>query len=108
MRALVERQTATAKDDWGAVAAPAFTSIGDALPCFVWSDRASEVTDGRKNAEIETYRAMFALGADLRPRDQIASVTDRQGNEVLPGRLEVLGPVQRKHTHLECTLRRIA
>jgi hypothetical protein len=51
--------------------------------------------------------ALFALDADLLPRDVIASVADRRGMEVLPGRLEVIGADQRKHTHRNATLRRI-
>jgi hypothetical protein len=85
-----------------------FQSTGDPLPCFVWSNssRASWST-AQKIAMIEQLRAMFALGADVLADDEIASVTDRAGTEIIPGRLQVMGPVQRKHTHLEAALRRI-
>lgn len=107
MRAAIERDTATAKDAWGNPVEPIFASTGDPLPCFVWSISARQVMDGGKTAEIENLRAMFALNADVQPGDEIAQVTDRRGTVLLPGRLRVEAPVQRKHSHLEAGLRRI-
>jgi hypothetical protein len=107
MRALLERNVAVASDSWGQPVAADFQSTGDPLPCFVYSDSSSEIQDGEKIAMLEQLRAMFALGADIQADDEIASITDRQGDEIIPGRLQVIGPVQRKHTHLELGLRRI-
>lgn len=107
MRAAIERNTATAKDAWGNPVDPVFASIGDPVACFVWSTSAKQTVDGQKTAEIENMRALFALGADVVPGDEIAQVTDRRGTVLLPGRLRVEAPVQRKHTHLEAQLRRI-
>lgn len=108
MRAAIERNQATGSDAWNAPAAPVFVSIGEPVACFIWSEKSAELVDGGKNAETETYRALFALAAPILPRDVITTVTNRAGVEVLPGRIEVMGPVQRKHTHLECNLRRIS
>lgn len=107
MRALVERNAAVTTDNWGQPVAPAFAPIGGPLPCFVWSNSSRELVDGQKSAMLEDMRAMFKLGADVREDDEIASVTDRKGAVIIPGRLKVEGPVQRKHTHLEAALRRI-
>lgn len=107
MRALVERNQATAKDAWGNPVAPDFQSIGDPLPCFVYSKSGREIVDGEKTAVIEDMRIMVAIGADLRDEDEIAAVTDRKGAEIIPGRLRVDGPVQYKHTHREAALERI-
>lgn len=107
MRALVERNQATTSDTWGQPVAADFVSTGDSVPCFVWSDNSRELVDGAKSAMLEDMRAMFALGADVLEDDEISSVTDRAGTEIIPGRLQVEGPVQRKHTHLEAALRRI-
>lgn len=107
MRAAVERNQAVATDDWGGPVAPDFQSIGDPLPCFVWSRSSRELVDGGKTAMIEDMRALFALDADIREADEIASVTDRAGAEIIPGRLKVEGPPQRKHTHVEVALQRI-
>lgn len=108
MRAAIERNTATAKDAWGNPVEPVFASTGDPVACFVWSKSARQVQDGSKTAEIENLRAMLALDADVQPGDEIAEVTDRRGTVLLPGRLRVEAPVQRKHTHLEADLRRIS
>lgn len=108
MLAAVERDQAAGEDGWGGATAPAFVSAGDPLPCFVYSKSSRELVDGKKTAMIEDMRAMFALDADIREDDEIASVTDRRGTEIIPGRLRVDGPVQRKHTHLEVALERIA
>lgn len=106
MRALVERNQAVAEDDWGQPVAPNFQPLAT-LPCFVWSDASRELVDGEKTAMLEDMRAMFALGADVAEDDEISRVTDRRGAEIIPGRLKVEGPVQRKHTHQEAALRRI-
>ena len=107
MRAAIERNGASGSDAWGNPVAPVFASTGAALACFVWSVSASQVVDGEKTAEIESFRALFALGADVQPGDEIASITDRRGTVIIPGRMRVEPPVQRKHTHLEAGLRRI-
>lgn len=107
MRAQVERDQATGADGWGQPNAPAFAAIGVPVPCFIWSVKATEIQDERKTAQIGDFRGLFALGADLNERDELASVTDRQGAVLIPGRLRVEGPVERKHTHLEAVLKRI-
>ena len=107
MRAQIERDQATGEDGWGQPNAPTFVAIGDPLPCFVWSEKSIEIEDGRKTAQVGDFRALFALGADVGERDEIAEVTDRQGVVLIAGRLRVEGPVERKHTHLEATLQRI-
>lgn len=107
MRAQLARNATVAKDSWGQAAAPDYEPIGDPLPCFVYSNSAVQLADGQKFAEVEQLRAMFALGDDVRPEDRLASVTDRKGAQIIAGPLELLGPVQRKHTHLECALRRV-
>lgn len=107
MRAAIERNTASTKDAWGQPVAPSFASTGPALPCFVWSQRSSEIVDGQKTAMIGDFRAMFALGADVREADEIASIADRRGTVIIPGRFRVEGKVERKHTHIEVTLKRI-
>ena len=106
MRAAVERSQASSIDGWGNPVAPNFQPFGT-LSCFVWSKQSREIVDGEKTAMVEDIRAMFALGADIAEDDEISSVTDRKGVEIIPGRLKVEGPVQRRHTHLEAALKRI-
>lgn len=107
MRAQVERDQASGQDGWGQANAPVFVAIGVPLPCFIWSVKSTEIEDGRKTAQIGDFRGLFALGADINERDELASVTDRRGAVLIAGRLRVEGPVERKHTHLEANLQRI-
>lgn len=108
MRAEVQRNTASGSDAWNNPVEPVFTALHAALPCFAWSDQSRELTDGGKTAMIEDMRAMFALDADIAEDDEIVAISDRQDNVIIPGRLKVEGRVQRKHTHLEAALQRIA
>lgn len=106
-RARVERNTATGTDSWGGAAAPAFTALHNALPCFVYSKSSRELVDGAKTAMIEDLRIMIGRDVDLAEGDEITAVTDRFGLVIIPGRLKVEGPVQFKHTHREAALQRI-
>lgn len=107
MRAVVQRNTATGKDAWGQPVAPTWTTIGT-LRCFAWSNQSRELVDGDKTAMVEDMRMMVALGADITENDELTAITDARGNLLIPGRLRVDGPVQRKHTHLEAALKRVA
>lgn len=107
MRAQLERNQAVGLDNWGQPTAPAFVTIGEPLPCFVWSERTSEIVDGQKTAMIGDFRALFALDADISADDEISDIADRAGAVLIAGRLRVEGPPERKHTHLEVTLKRI-
>lgn len=106
MRALVERNQAIGKDGWGNPVAPSFQPLATSK-CFVWSNTSREIIDGDKTAMVEDMRSLFALSADIRENDEISAVTDANGTVIIPGRLRVEGPVQRKHTHLEAALKRI-
>lgn len=107
MRAVVQRNQATAKDAWGQPIAPTWSTVGT-LKCFAWSNQSRELVDGDKTAMVEDMRIMVALGVDLQQDDEISAITTRQGAVIIPGRLKVDGPVQRKHTHQEAALKRIA
>lgn len=108
MRALLERNAEQGEDSWGQPLPPELAVVAEALPCFVWSTSSRELIDGQKTAMVEDMRALFAPSADVREHDEIARVTDRQGAVIVPGRLRIEGPVQRKHGHQEAMLRRIA
>lgn len=107
MRAALERNVAIGTDPHGNPVAPDFQPLAS-LPCFVWSTRSREAVNAERRASVEDLRAGFPLGSDIQADDEIASVTDRIGLPVVSGRLRIEGPVQRKHTHLEVGLRRIA
>ena len=107
MRAVVQRNQSTGKDSWGQPLPAEWVTIGT-LRCFAWSNASRELVDGDKTAMVEDMRAMFRLGADLTENDEITAITDARGNVLIPGRLKVEGPVQRKHTHLEAALKRLS
>jgi hypothetical protein len=105
MRADIERNTASGTDTYGHPVAPVFTALAS-LPCFIWSRARREVTDGGKTALVEDLRAIFPLTADVQERDEIASVKDRLGAELMSGRFR-LAAIQRKHRHIEAALERV-
>ena len=107
MRALVERNTATGNDAWGQPVAPSWSVLGT-IRCFAWSNQSRELVDGDKTAMVEDMRMLVGLGADITENDELSAITDARGNVLIPGRLRVEGPVQRKHTHREVALKRIA
>lgn len=107
MRAEVERNTATGKDPHGNPVAPVFAALHAALPCFVWSKQSRQAYPGDRTAMVEDLRAGFPLGSDLAEGDQVASVKDRKGVELIEGRLRIDAPPQRKHRHIEVALKRV-
>lgn len=109
MRAALERDTASGSDAYNAPLAPSFTAVGT-LACFVWSPARRDriIADGEKSAVVEDMRAMFPRSTDIRQGDEIASVSDRRGNEIIGGRLRVDAPPVAKHRHLEVALTRVS
>ena len=106
MRAAVERDTASGTDAYGLPVAASFTALHSALPCWVWSKQRRQLTDGGQDVLVEDMRALFALDADIAEGDQLASVKDRKGTEILSGRMKIEA-LQRKHRHVEAALERV-
>ena len=106
MRAVVERNTASGTDAHGHPVKPAFTAHLSSQPCWVWSKQRREIVDGSKIAIVEDLRALFPLGADVVAGDEIASIDNRRGAELLAGRFQI-ETVQRKHNHIEAALERV-
>lgn len=106
MRAHVERAAPSDRDAWNAPVKAPFTALA-IVPCFIWSTSAQQIVDGEKTAQVEDVRGLFGLRVDLSEGDEIAQVTDRRGAVLIAGRLRIEGPIQRKHSHLEASLRRI-
>ncbi len=106
MRAIVERNTATGKDDFGQPVKPDFTAHGT-FPCWAWSSSDREVVDGAKSANVETFNAIFPKGADVAEGDVIVNITNRRGVILCPGRFQI-ETMQFKHDHLEADLEAVA
>ena len=106
MRAVVERNTATDKDEWAQDVKPDFTPLAT-IPCWAWSSTDREVVDGNKSAVVETFSAMFPKGADVQEGDEIVNITDRRNVILFPGRFQI-ETMQFKHDHLEADLQVVA
>ena len=105
MRAAIERNSAAGTDDYGHGVTPVFAAHAT-IACFVWSTSRRTITDGDKEAVVEDLMAMFPAGADINEDDEISSVADRQGNELLSGRFRIEG-LQARHGHIEASLLRV-
>ena len=106
MRAVIERDTATGEDDFGQPVKPKFTTLST-VQCLAWSKQRRERVDGNKTVLIEDMRAMFPLGADVLPGDEIVDITDRRGRVLIAGRIQI-ETMQHKHDHQEAGLERVA
>lgn len=106
MRAVVERDTSSGDDDFGHPVKPDFTAHGT-FPCWAWSSSDREVVDGDKSALIESFRAMFPKGADVKEGDEIVNITNRRAVILFPGRFQI-ETMQFKHDHLEADLETVA
>lgn len=107
MRAGVERNVASGTDNWGHPVAPLFEPHAR-VACFAYTPSSSDIMDGDKVATVQDVRIMFAVGADIQAGDEIASITNKAGILLFPGRYRVDGPVQFKHNHAEAALRKVA
>lgn len=87
MRCDVERNTAAA-DDWGAPGAPGWASHLTDKACYAWIHTGREVLSGLVVVVTELH-IMFPLHTDVTEKDRIVSVTDRQGNELYPGPMNI-------------------
>ena len=105
MRALVERNTEAGIGPDNLPLPPVFAPVAT-VPCWVWSKASRQLSDGDKLTVIEDMRALFPAGANVAEGDEISSVTDRQGVEILPGRVRI-DTLARKPRHLEAMLQQV-
>ena len=98
-RAVVERDTSTARDPWGGPV-PAPTIIHEAMPCYVQA-RSESTTSGEGTFLSKATHMMWApLGTDLAEEDILVRVLNRRGHEVFPNCRRMVGLLTRE-THLE-------
>ncbi len=106
MRATVQRNSTATTDPYGHLEAPDFSTLGNPVPCFAWSKMRREVNDDKKFALIEDIRCAMPLDTDVTENDRISQITDRLGAVLFLGPLRI-DTIQRRHTQIEMTLRRI-
>ena len=103
-RAVVQRDTAVGEDDYGQPTAPNYQTHGT-FPCWLYSSSRTEIVDGRKTTVVDdSLSLLFPLGTDVRRGDQITQITDRNGNELVPGlmRLTTNPKYVRDHLEVQC------
>lgn len=110
MRAEVRRNTAAA-DGHGHPGKPTYNVVQDNVPCFVWSRARQRIVDGRQQAEVEEFGAVFRGGSDILAFDRVEQVKDRRGRVLFAGPFEVLTGTEKSDgagvDHLAFNLRRI-
>jgi hypothetical protein len=98
-RATIERDGAAGTNDWGDKPSPAWKAHLEDLACKAWYKpklaTREEIADGTKTVNKGEWIVIVPLGTDVTAADRIASITDRQGNTILAGPLDIKGIGQR-------------
>lgn len=105
-RARIERDAAATPNPYGHDGPPDWQPLGDPVPAFLYSRRASRISESatpERTVTVEEYALLLPIGADVTPSDRINGVEDRQGNAVLSGVFNIR-EVKRHHDHLEAVL----
>ena len=108
-RALVERNTVATTDGYGAKGKPTWTTLHESLPCWFYRQRrpGGEAVRLKGTVVREMLKLMVPLGTDITEADRINGITDRSGNVVEVGILNVTSVLD-SHTHLELMLEKVA
>lgn len=110
MRATVQRDVAQQEldDDYGHI--PDWQTLHAALPCRYWIRSGvglfvREVSTANMEAVIRDMRAICPV-VDVTEGDRIGQITDRQGQVLVDGPLNIRG-VERRSGHIELLLREV-
>lgn len=76
-------------DDGGGGSNPVWSAHLSDEPCRAWTDTTKQVTQPGDIIVVADSRISVPLGTDVRETDRVLSVTDRAGNDVLPGPMEI-------------------
>ncbi len=109
-RALVERNTTTARDGYGAKATPTWSEHIASQPCFFYRERrmsSEEVVRTSGMIRHDMLRLMVPKGTDITEKDRINGVTERDGTVIETGYMNITS-VLHSHTHLEIRLEKVA
>lgn len=93
-------------DAWGGQKTPEWKNHLTELPCRAWTNAAREPVDEEKTATYEDRRLSVELETDVTEADRIASVTDKNGNTVFAGPMNIEG-VLNYPDHMELILEHI-
>ena len=109
-RVLVERNTTTDRDGYGAKATPVWASHIASQPCFFYREGridSEESVRARGTILHDMLRLMVPLGTDITEKDRINGVTKRDGTVIETGYMAITS-VLHSHTHLELRLEKVA
>lgn len=102
MRAVVERNSASAIDAHGLPVAAVYATH-EVIPCRVWAKTRTEIVDGNKTVTVEMISGIFPSDADITEADRIVNVNNRLGATLYPGPLQIK-TLQRMDNHLQAVL----
>lgn len=93
-------------DDYGNPYSADWQPHLEAIPCRAWTNAAREPIDDETSVVLEDRRLTISLGTDVAETDRVLSVTDKAGNEIFDGPMDIEG-VLRFTDHIELVLERI-
>lgn len=106
-RALVERSTSPGTDDSGNELPASWSSHIESMPCFLYQSTEGE-TESRSTTSVTSVLKLLApKSADVTESDRINGVTDRRGQTVFEGLLDI-DQVLLKKDHLELATSRVS
>lgn len=108
MRAVIERNGATAVDDYGGPVPPVW-GPHRTVACRAWHSREGELdADGRRTLFLDGLVCAVPLSAaDVTMRDRVARIEDRRAALLFDGPFAIAAPAVRRSTHIELWLERV-
>lgn len=106
-RALVERATSGAADDYNHATTSGWNTHIPAMPCWLYEAEEAEVVGAERTVVVGALKLLAPRSADLTERDRINGVKDRLGEIVEPGILGIES-ILRKRSHLEIVVSKVA
>lgn len=101
-RCTLQRDDAGIDNDIGAKQVPSWDDNVEAQVCFFYTTQGREIIQDR-GAVFSALRMLLPLGTDVNEKDRVLNITDREGNHLFTGALQIRS-ILPHHTHLEVDL----
>jgi head-tail adaptor len=101
MRCTIERSADVS--DTGGGWTQGWTTVASGVPCHWWAVAGQEIVVGDQVVRGATDRMIVPLNTDVSARDRVATVTDRNGNQIVAGPV-LIDAVLRRRDHLALQL----
>lgn len=102
-RALVQRQTSPGTDDFGNPLPSTWATHIESMPCRLYGSVEREAVNEDTTAVVADLKLSAPKSADVSESDRISGITDRRGNVIRDGLLDI-DAVLLKGDHLELSL----